>query len=202
VTCHPEYALKAGKCVYNSSSCSSVNPDTGLCNVCKVGSDLIGYSCVSNNDANATANCYLVNKVANTTCIYCKVGYAIIYGSCIPFRDAIVSLKIGDWNCSQIQFITDNTIDCLAVYINSSLLFSKESCLVGDFGFKRCLICSSGYTLNSLNQCKPTLDLFCSAFDSNRSQCTVCKKKFYLLDGRCYSLPIFCKIFDNKTGCV
>ena len=195
VECSGEYVLKSGKCVYNNNNCSTVNLDSGLCSACTAGSTLIGFSCVASSEANATANCYLVNRGSNTTCSYCKVGYGILYGNCIPFMDLIAALNTSDENCSQIQYITDNSITCLAAIANSSIMF--ENCLVGDFGFRKCAICASGYLLNSQNKCVGTLNMFCSVFDANRS-CTQCKKKFFLKDARCYPFPNFCKTLTSS----
>lgn len=107
--CQLQYELKNGRCFYNSSSCTFLDKNTGLCTSCSRNSNIIGSICVPNEFTNATKNCYLIDeRVSNFTCKYCKDGYGLYYGICLTYETIISITNIGNLNCSQVDYFISN----------------------------------------------------------------------------------------------
>lgn len=102
--CQPKYRLNNGKCIYQSSSCTFIDKNTGLCTQCQAGSLLIGTSCIPVQQI--MENCYMMDdSQATLSCNFCKQGYGIYNGACQTFDKIINATQNISDNCTNPEYL-------------------------------------------------------------------------------------------------
>ena len=116
--------------------------------------------------------------------------------------------------CDKYDKDSDNCLSCLPYYYlevstgapvtTDCKPYTVVNCQVFMPSNNKCLVCSSGYFMDSTNLCQPITVSNCARFSYNADECTLCDEGFYLtFGGRCTPHSVWnCKVYSqHKDQC-
>ena len=141
--------------------------------------------CITNYQLSTSFTCTFIPRIANcfnqidTYCMQCNTGFNLVNNACVFMIENC--LKVTGTNCEQC---------------NEGYVLSDEKCTADPFAgldpncrlydlatFNKCLACSAGFFLNTLQKCEQ-VDPLCKTFNGNNGFCLSCYVGYTLDNAR------------------
>lgn len=181
-------------------TCSSNNPSS--CLMCLPGfyfalSNMMIGSCMP---CTPSSNCYSCSSANNSQCLSCYTNMILMNGMCMACSSSCatcsstnakvctscpVGCVLSQGSCIAISLVASNSSACS---------FGCQSC-----NSNVCLLCYSGYSLNTNGYCTPCLPGCDTCSNSNYAICILCGAGTYPVGNSCVSCSANC-LFCNTLG--
>ena len=178
-----------GKCVLNTKSCKTFNPNANECLTCEEGlwnnnGDCKRYTAI---------NCRLF-AINSDQCASCLDKHYLSFdGSCYASSDP---------NCEIMEIYEDSCLRCYSGYfINDTKNcepYTVLHCKYLNPLKNACLLCNNGYYLDNDMDCQLNSQKNCLGYIHNENSCASCQPGHYFANGACNEYTIEnCREFDQ-----
>ena len=181
-----------GKCVLNTQSCKTFNPNANECLSCEDG--LWNDNGICKRYKAINCRVFAINKDECASCLD-KHYLDNSNGSCYAS---------GDPNCEILEIYEDSCIRCYSgFFINQTKNcepYTIQNCRYKNPLKNACLVCNDGYYLNDNMDCQVISQKNCLGYINNMNECASCEPGYFFSNGTCGSYTISnCREYDNTS---